>query len=187
MVLPLDDYSSDPGQVFFTEGMTEALISELARLDALSVVSRTSVMQYRGTRRALPDIAEELGVGAILEGSVLRDAGFVRITVQLVDARTDRHLWSESYQRPEREILKLQSEVARAVASEIQMELAPGEATRTRAAVNPEAYESYLKGAHFIDSLSAAEHASAIKYFEQAVEQDPNYAPGWAMLSFAYT
>ncbi len=185
-VLPLENLSGDSEQEFFTDGMTEAVIANLARLASLSVVSRTSVMQYRGTRKALPEIANELGVGAIIEGSVLRVDDTVRITVQLIDARTDRHLWSESYQRPLREVLQLQSEVARAIAVQVQMELALDE-QETAAPVDPVAYENFLKAMHLINSLSPAEHARSVGYFREAIRADPEYAPAWAGLALAQT
>lgn len=187
-VLPLDNYSGDPEQQFFADGMTEALISDLARLASLSVVSRTSVMQYRGTRKALPQIARELGVGAIIEGSVVRDGEDVRITVQLIDARSDRHMWTDSYHRPQREILTLQREVARAIAHQVQMELAPEEdRAAQRPSVDPQAYESYLKGMHFLGSLSPGEHQTAVKFFRESIDLDPDYAAAWAGLAFVYT
>ena len=124
-VLPLDDLSGDAAQEYFTAGMTEALISNLAKLASLDVVSRTSVLQYRGTRKSMAEIARELGVDTVLEGSVLRAGESVRITVQLIDARTDRHLWTQSYERDLRDVLALQREVAEAVAHEIQLQLTP--------------------------------------------------------------
>ncbi|MEE9280986.1 MAG: adenylate/guanylate cyclase domain-containing protein [Myxococcota bacterium] len=186
-VLPLENLSGDPEQQFFTDGMTEAVIANLARLASLSVVSRTSVMQYRGTRKALPEIARELGVGAIIEGSVLRAGDNVRITVQLIDARTDRHLWSESYERPQREVLRLQSEVARAIARQVQMELVPADEETDAAPVDPVAYENFLRAMYFMDSLTPAEHERASRYFREAIRADPEYAPAWAGLSFAQT
>jgi TolB-like protein len=129
-VLPLENLSGDPEQDYFADGMTDALIGELAKLGALDVISRTSVMQYKGAHRPLREIAGELGVDGIIEGSVLRDGEEVRITAQLIDARSDHHLWSDSYQRELRAVLAIQSEVARAVARQIELSLTPGEAAR---------------------------------------------------------
>ena len=185
-VLPLENLSGDPEQQYFTDGMTEAVIANLARLGSLSVVSRTSVMQYRGARKSLPEIAEELGVGAVIEGSVLRAGDLVRITVQLIDARSDMHLWAESYERPRREVLKLQDEVARAIAREIQMELVSGDQA-TGDPVNPAAYENHLRAMHLLASLTSSEHKLAVQYFKKAIHEDPVYAPAWAGLAFVYT
>jgi TolB-like protein/class 3 adenylate cyclase len=188
-VLPLEDLSGDPEQEFFVAGMTEALIADLAKIASLSVVSRTSVMRYAGARKALPEIAEELGVDAIVEGSVLRAGDDVRITAQLIDARTDRHLWSESYQRHLSDVLTLQSEVARAIAGEVRLTLAPGQAGRLEepGRVEPAAYVAYLRGVHFLQKQGASNHRRAVGYFERAVEIDPAYALAWARLADAYT
>ena len=118
-VLPLDNLSGDPEQDYFSDGMTEALISELAQIRSLRVKSRTSVMRYKSTRMSLPEIAEELEVEGVVEGSVLRDGDRIRITLQLIDARTDNHLWAQSYERDLRDVLKLQGEVARTVARQV--------------------------------------------------------------------
>ncbi|MCZ6784127.1 MAG: hypothetical protein O7G30_12545, partial [Proteobacteria bacterium] len=183
-VLPLANLSGDPSQDYFAAGMTEALIGDLARSAALSVVSRTSVMQYHGAERPLPEIAAELGVDTVLEGTVLRVGDSVRITAQLLDARTDRHLWSGSYERDLRDVLALQRDVARAIASEIQLELAPAAETRP---VNPAAYEAYLQGRHLVHLQGAINHVKGISLLERAVELDPDYAPAWAQLSVGYT
>ncbi len=188
-VLPLENLSGDPEQEYFTAGMTEALISDLAKIASLSVVSRTSVMQYAGARKPLPEIALELGADEVVEGSVLRAGRGVRVSVQLIDARRDRHLWSQSYERDLSDILRLQSEVARAVAREVQLKLAPTDQaslTSTRP-VNPEAYEAYLKGLYLFGKQGASNHRRAIQLLEQAVEADPDSAPAWAALAIGYT
>src|SRR5437660_9517467 len=145
-VLPLENLSRDPEQEYFTDGLTEALITSLAKISALSVVSRTTAMHYKGVHRRLPEIARELQVDGIVEGTVLRSGERVRISVQLIEARTDRHLWAESYDRDLRDVLALQTEVARGVAKEVQVRLTPREQerlARTRL-LDPESYDSYL-------------------------------------------
>src|SRR6266853_5273233 len=147
-VLPLENLSHDPEQEYFAEGLTEALITTLAKIGELRVVSRTSAMHYRGVRRPLREIAQELGVDAVVEGTVLRAGGRVRITAQLIDAAKETHLWAESYERDLRDVLALQSEVAQAIAREIRVKLTPVDQARFAEArpVDPEAYEAYLKG-----------------------------------------
>jgi adenylate cyclase len=188
-VLPLENLSGEAAQEFFTDGMTEALISHLAQIASLSVVSRTSVMQYAGIRMPLPEIARKLGVDAVVEGSVLRAGDDVRITVQLIDARSDRHLWSESYQRDLRDVLTLQSEVARAIAAQIKLTLDPAEAARLadQQTVHPAAYEAFLRGSYLLKRQGATNHAKSVELLEQAVALDPDYAPAWARLADGYT
>ena len=188
-VLPLDNLSGQKDQEYFTVGMTEAIISQLAKIASLSVVSRTSVMQYTGVRMPMAEIASKLGVDAVVEGSVLRVDDVVRITVQLIDARSDSHLWTESYERNLRDVLALQGEVARAIAREIQLVLSPADRERlfiTRP-VNPEAYEAFLKGSYFQRQQGASNHARAVEFLERAVALDPEYAPAWAALASGYT
>ena len=165
------------------------MISRLAKIASLSLVSRTSVMQYAGIQMPLPEIARKLGVDAVIEGSVLRAGDLVRITVQLIDARSDRHLWSESYERDLRDVLTLQSEVARAIAREVQLVLAPADQAdlATSETVDPTAYEAYLKGAYFLKRSGAVNHAKAVEHLERAVAVDPDYAPAWARLADGYT
>ncbi len=188
-VLPLENLSGQKDQEYFTVGMTEAVISQLAKIASLSVVSRTSVMQYTGVRMPMAEIASKLGVDAVVEGSVLRVDDVVRITVQLIDARNDRHLWAESYERNLRDVLMLQSEVARAIAREIQLVLSPADRESLAIArpVNPEAYEAFLKGSYFQKQQGASNHARAVEFLERAVALDPEYAPAWAALSSGYT
>ncbi len=188
-VLPLENLSNDPGQEYFTAGMTEALTSDLAKLAAFDVVSRASVLQYRGAPKPMAQIARELDVDAVVEGSVLRAGGAVRITVQLIDARTDRSLWSRSYERNLTDVLALQRQVAEAIATQIQLELAgdAGAPGRTARPVDPAAYEAYLKGRFFLAKSTRKSHAQAVDYLEEAVRIDPEYAPAWAGLSVGYT
>ncbi|MDX1645489.1 MAG: serine/threonine-protein kinase, partial [Thermoanaerobaculia bacterium] len=179
-VLPLDNLMNDPEQEYFVDGMTEALIASLAKLGELRVISRTSAMQYKGPDRPpLPEIARELGVDALIEGSVLRAEDRVRITAQLIDGRTDEHLWVETYDRPIEDVFAIHSEVARAVAAEVQIALSRDEASRLAAPeVKPAAQEAYLKGNYFLGRVgsdpSAAEQA--LRYFELAIEEDPTFA-----------
>ena len=186
-VLPLANLSGDPAQEYFADGMTEELITNLGKISALRVISRTSVMRYKKTEKPLPQIAKELNVDAVIEGSVLRAGNRVRITAQLIQASTDRHLWAETYDRDLRDILALQSEVARAIASEIKVKLTPQEQTRLASArpVNPEVYELWLKGRRHL--LTAGMHMKALEYFQQAIDLDPAYAPAHAGISVAYS
>jgi TolB-like protein/DNA-binding winged helix-turn-helix (wHTH) protein/Flp pilus assembly protein TadD len=185
-VLPLENLSGDPEQEYFADGMTDALISDLGKIEALRVISRTSVMQYKQVRKPLPEIARELDVDAVIEGSVLRAGKQVRITVQLMRAEPEEQLWSQSYQRDLSEILALQREVARAIAREIKIVVTPEEETRLAGAraSNPGAYEAYLKGRY--QNSTAKGTKLAIEYFQQALEKDPNYAPAYAGLAQAY-
>jgi TolB-like protein/Tfp pilus assembly protein PilF len=177
-VLPLENLSRDPDEDYFADGMTEALITDLAKIGALKVISRTSVMRYKGTNKSLPEIAKELKVGAVVEGSVLRVGQRVRITAQLIHAASDTHLWAESYDRDLQDVLLLQSEVARTIAKEIQVAVTPEESRLLAAArpVNPEAYEAYLKGRFHWYKLSREHIDIALEYFELALEKDPKYA-----------
>ena len=181
-VLPFDNVSRDPAQEYFADGMTEALISDLARLKALRVISRTSAMKYKGVHKALPDIARELNVDAILEGSALLVGKRVRISVRLVSARTDETLWSDRHDGDLEDVLDLQSRVAETIAKEIAVQVTPREATRMakRKAVNPEAHIEYLKGRH--NSVAGSPQATelSLRHFHRALELDPSYAPAWA-------
>ncbi len=181
-VLPLDNVSRDPAQEYFADGMTEALISDLARLKALRVISRTSAMKYKGVQKALPDIARELNVDAILEGSALLVGKRVRISVRLVSARTDDTLWSDRYDGDLEDVLDLQSRVAATVAKEIELQLTPGEEKHLarRQAVNPEAHIEYLKGRYELQAGSPQATELALRFFRRALELDPNFAPAWA-------
>ncbi len=177
-VLPLENLSGDPEQDYFVDGMTETLITELSKISALKVISRQSVMRYKGTDKPLPEIARELNVDAVVEGSALHIGERVRITVQLIEAASDRNLWAENYDRELRDVLALHSEVARAIAREILITVTPEEEARlahTRP-VQPEAYEAYLKGRVYLHKLAPEQLETAMQYFQLAREKDPNYA-----------
>jgi len=188
-VLPLEELSDEAGRDYFADGMTEALITDLAKIKALRVISRTSAMQYKGVRKPLPEIARELNVDAVVEGSVLRSGGRVRITAQLIYAATDQHLWAESYERDLRDVLSLQREVARAVANEIQIQLTPQEQVRlsTARTVDPEAYQLYLKGRFYWNKRTEADLKRGIEYFQQAIDLDPNYALAYPGMADCYS
>jgi TolB-like protein/Tfp pilus assembly protein PilF len=177
-VLPLENMMGDSEQDYFVAGMHEALITELSKIGALTVISRTSAMRYRNTDKSVPEIARELGVDALIEGSVLRAGNQVRITAQLIEAATDRNLWADNFDRELRDILALHSEVARAIAREIKIAVTPEETRRLASArpVNPEAYEAYLKGWFHLYKLTPESLDIALQYFELALEKDPNYA-----------
>ena len=187
-VLPLDNLSGDPAQDYFADGITEALIADLAKIGALRVISRTSVMQYKGGRKPLAEIARELNVDAVIEGSVQRSGDRVRITAQLIHAPTDRHLWAESYERDLRDILALQSEVARTIAGEIRVKLNPQEQVRLAGnrQVNPEAYDYFLRGNFYFNRGSEADWQKAIEMLERAVAADPSFAEAWGSLALTY-
>jgi TolB-like protein len=182
VVLPLTNLSSDPEQEYFADGMTEILIANLAKVRALRIVSRTSAMRYKGSNSSLPEIAEELNIDAVVEGSVLRAGQRVRITIQLIRAATDEHLWAESYERDVQDVLLLQSEVAQAVTREIQVAVTPEENRILASArrVNPEAYDAYLKGRFHFWKASPEDLDKALEYYNLALEKDPDYAMAYA-------
>ena len=187
-VLPLENLSHDPEQEYFADGMTEELITDLGKIGALRVISRTSVMRYKGTKKPLPEIARELNVDALVEGTVLRSGDRVRVTVNLLHARTDRHLWAETYERNTRDVISLQDEVAQSVAREIKIALSPAESSRlaTVRKVKPEAYELYLKGRYHYFKWTPEDFRKAIDYFQKAIEADPGWAPPYAGLATSY-
>ena len=180
-VLPLQNLSGDPEQEYFADGLTEALMTDLAKIGALKVISRRSVMRYKGSDKPLEEIAAELDVDAIVEGSALRVGDRVRITAQLIDPETNQALWADSYERDLQDVLLLQSEVAQAIAAEIRVALTPEETTRLASArpVNPEAHEAYLKGVFHWQKLTPEDLDAALSYFELALEKDPDYAPAY--------
>jgi serine/threonine protein kinase/tetratricopeptide (TPR) repeat protein len=188
-VLPFENVSRDPSQEYFADGMTEALISELARLKALRVISRTSAMRYKGSPKALPEIARELNVSAILEGSALLVGKRVRISAQLISARSDETLWADRYDGDLEDVLDLQSRVAEAVAKEIQVHVTPKEAKRLakrQAAVNPEAHVEYLKGRHTAAATSPQAIELSLRYYDRALKLDPTFAPTWAGIAHCH-
>jgi TolB-like protein/DNA-binding winged helix-turn-helix (wHTH) protein len=187
-VLPLENLSHDPEQEYFADGMTDELITALAKISALRVISRTSVMQYKGTTKPVPQIARELNVDAVLEGTVTRDQGRVRITAQLIAAAPERHLWAEKYEAGLSEVLAVQDAVAKAVAHEIQIKVTPRERTllATPRAVDPAAYEAYLKGRYLWERPTEENLKKSREHLEQAIEKDPGYALAWAGLADTY-
>ncbi len=187
-VLPLANLSNDPGQEYFADGMTEELISDLAKIQPLRVISRTSVMQYRNANKSLPQIAKELQVDAVVEGSVIRSGNKVRITAQLIEAPTDRHLWAETYDRDMKDVLSLQREVADAIVQQVQIHLTPEQKAELAPSrqVDPAAYEDFLKGRYYWNKRTADSLSTALDYFQQAVKKDPTYAPAYAGLADTY-
>jgi len=186
-VLPLRNLSGDPAQEYFADGMTEALITELAKIPGLKVISRTSIMQYADSHKKLPQIAHELGVDAIVEGAAVRSGNRFRITAQLVRGATDQHIWAESYERDLRDLVALQDEVSRTIARQIQKELAPSEQPLAiSSAVSPQAREDYLKGLYLWNLRSESGYLKAIDYFQAAVTESPQYAQAYAGAADAY-
>lgn len=187
-ILPLTNLSGDPEQEYFADGMTEELTTDLGQVSALRVISRTSAMHYKGTKKTLPEIARELHVDAVVEGSVERSGGKVRITAQLIEAPTDKHLWASNYDRDLRDVLALQAEVARAIASEVNIKLTPQEQVHLAKAriVKPEAHEAYMKGLFELHKQRGESIEQAIQYFQQAIVLDPGDALAYAGLADAY-
>lgn len=187
-VLPLESLSSDASQDYFADGMTDELISDLGQISALRVISRTSVMTYKHAHKPLPQIARELNVDAVVEGTVVRSGDQVRITAQLIQAVTDKHLWSQSYEGDIRNTLALQNQVASAIADQIRINLNPQEraALKTAKVVDAEAYQSYLKGRFFWNKRTADGLRAALAYFNQAIEEDPKYAQAYSGLADTY-
>ncbi len=187
-VLPLENLTGDAAQEYFADGMTEALITDLSKIGALTVISRTSVMPYKGTGMSLPEIARELGVDALVEGSVQREGNIVLVTAQLIEAATDRHLWADRFERELTSILSLQGEVARAIAGEIEIQLTPQESERLTATreINPETFELYLKGSFELNKGTPEGYRNGLGFFHQAVEADPTDPLAYAALGEAY-
>jgi len=184
-VLPLENLSRDPEQEYFVEGLTEALITTLAKIGELRVVSRTSVLMYKTARKPLPEITRELQVDGIVEGTVLRSGDRVRISVQLIEAKSDKHLWAESYDRDLRDVLALHSEVAQAIAREIRVTLTPQEQAHLAhtKSVDPEAYEAYLKGRYHWNRRTGDGLPKAARYFREAIAKDSNFAAAYSGLA----
>jgi TolB-like protein/DNA-binding winged helix-turn-helix (wHTH) protein/Tfp pilus assembly protein PilF len=187
-VLPLENIAATPGQEYLADGMTDELIASLAKVRSLHITSRTSSMQYKGTRKPLSEIARELNVDAVVEGTVQRSGGNVRITAELVQASSDRALWAETYENQVGDILALQQQVANATVRQIQIELTPQEQQALTAAqsISPEAYEDYLKGKYYWNRRSEAALTKAIGYFELATKDEPQYALAYAGLADCY-
>ena len=189
-VLPLENLSGDPSQEYFADGMTEELITDLAKVSVLRVISRTSVMRYKGTKKSLPEIARELNVDGIVEGSVMRSGNRVRITAQLLHAPTDKHLWAEAYERDLGDVLRLQNEVAQAIAQQVRAQLTPQQQARFRSAssVNPDAYEAYLRGRYYLSNQFTTEQPlnMAKSYFEESIREDPGFALAYSGLADSY-
>jgi len=178
-VLPLENLSGDSKQDYFADGMTEELITQVSKFGNLKVISRTSVMQYKGSKKSLPQIAGELHVDAVVEGAVQLVDNRIRITAQLVDGATDEHIWAETYDRDLSNVLLLQSEVAADIAKQIDLELTPQQQLRFNASahpVNPDAYQSYLLGRYYWNMRTGAGLAKAGQYFADAIQKDPNFA-----------
>jgi len=189
VVLPFENLSGDKDQQYFTDGMTDELIAHLAKIRSLRVISRTSAMEYKGTQKTLSEIARDLNVDAVVEGTVLRSGNRVRITAELVQAATDRHLWAETYESPLGDILTLQSRVATAIANEIRINLTPEEQQRLAStrSVSTEGYEDYLKGRYYWNKRSEEGLNKAIEYFQLATQKDPHSALAFAGLADGYS
>src|SRR5467141_212963 len=189
VVLPLENLSKDPEEEYFTDGMTDQLITNLAQIGALRVISRTSAMRYKGTKKSLPEIARELHVDAVVEGAVMWVGARVRISAQLIEAHTDHHLWAASYERDLRDVLSMQEEVTRAIVSEIRVKLTAQEQARlaNRHPINPEAYKLYLNGHYHWNKRSLEGFQKAIEYFQLAAAKDPAYALAYVGLADTYT
>ena len=189
-VLPLENLSGDPSQDYFADGMTEQLITDLAKVGSLRVISRTSVMRYKNTKKSLPEIARELNVEGIVEGSVMRSGNRVRITAQLLHAPADKHLWAEAYERDLGDVLRLQNEVAEAIAQQVRAQVTPQQEVRLRSApaVNPDAYEAYLRGRYYLSNkFTMAEPLNTAKsYFEDSIRKDPGFALAYSGLADSY-
>ena len=188
VVLPLQNLSGDPSQDYFADGMTDELTTQLARIGGIRVSSRTSAMHYRNTQRRLPEIARELKVDAVVEGSVVRAGNRIKLTAQLIDASSDRHLWADSYERNLEDVLSLQVEVARDVAEQIRAKLGPEDETRLAKSrpVNPEAFEAYFKGRYFWNKRTEPDIRKALIYFRDAIDKDPEYAQAYVGLADCY-
>jgi TolB-like protein/Tfp pilus assembly protein PilF len=187
-VLPLQHFSNDSAHDYFADGMTDALITNLAQVQALRVISRTSVMRFKGSRQPLPEIARQLGADAILQGSVQRSGNRVNITIQLVDGTSDHHIWAREYERDLSDVLKLQGELARAVAGEIRARITPEERARLASAqtIDPVAHEAYLLGRYHAWKMNDEDLRRAIAHFKRAISIHPRYAAAYADLSLAW-
>ncbi|HET7893151.1 MAG TPA: protein kinase [Candidatus Sulfotelmatobacter sp.] len=189
-VLPMENLSRDPGQEYFVDGMTDELTTDLSKIGALRVISRTSAMHYKGTNKTLPEIARELKVDGVVEGSVMRSGDRVRITAQLIHADTDEHIWGETYERDMGDVLRLQAEVAQTIAQQVRVQLTPQQKARLDSAprVDPAAYDAFLQGrSYFVWGSNSVEgFRAAQRFFQQAIEKDPNLALAYVGLADSY-
>jgi TolB-like protein/thioredoxin-like negative regulator of GroEL len=187
-VLPLRNLSGDPEQEYFSDGMTDELITELAKIGSLRVISHTSVERYKNTRLSVSEISRDLNVDALLEGSVLKWGDKIRVTSQLIDARTDRHIWADSYERNDRDILALQGELALRIAIEVGVNLTSSDESRlvSNRTVDPAAHDAYLKGHFYWNKLTCTDFEKALRYFQEAAARDPGFAPAQASIAFSY-
>ena len=189
MVLPLENLSGNSEEEYFADGMTDALIGDLARISSLHVISRTSSMHYKGTKKSLPEIAREINVDAVVEGTVQRSGDRVVIRAQLIHAATDRHLWVGDYSRSMNDVLDLQSEIAQAIARQVQIQMTPADQARLQSsrAVRPKAFDDYLQGRYLFWNKRTEENLNrAIEFFQSAIKEDPNYAPAYVGLADCY-
>jgi TolB-like protein/Tfp pilus assembly protein PilF len=187
-VLPLENLSGDREQEYFADGMTAELITELGKISSIRVISRTSVMRYKGVRKPLAQIARELNVDAVVEGEVLRSNNRVRVTAQLIDTAEDKHIWAEAYDRDLRDVVGLQGDVAQSIANAIRARVTPAELARINPGrrVDPDAYEAYLKGRYFFEKRTSEGMYKGLEYFQQAIRKDPRYAEAYAGLAMTY-
>jgi len=187
-VLPLQNHSGDPSQEYLADGLTEALVSDLAQIRSLRVISRTSIMTYKGTKKKLPEIARELNVDAVVEGSVMRSGDHVQVTAQLIEAPTDTHLWAETYEGSQRDLLVLQNRMAQAIVQQVRVALTPEEKLRlaTLHLVSPESHEDYLQGRYFWNRRTPAALLASLEFYEKATKADPNSAEAYAAMAIAY-
>jgi TolB-like protein/Flp pilus assembly protein TadD len=187
-ILPLENLSHDPEQEYFADGLTDSLITDLGKMSTLRVISRTSVMQYKRTQKSLPQIARELNVDAAVEGTVQRSGSRIRITAQLLEARTDRHLWAETYERDFGDVIRLERQMAVAIAHEVTGRLTPGQETRLARSgtTNAQAYDAYLRGRSLFSQRTEEPVTAAVGYFEQALREDPHFALAYSGLADCY-
>ena len=187
-VLPLENLSGDPAQEYLADGLTDELITHLAKLGSLKVISRTSVMQYKSAHKPLPEIARALNVEGIVEGSVVRSGGKVRVTVQFIRAANDQHLWAEDYERDSGDLIDLQREIARAITQQIALNLNSEQQAyfAQRTLHDPELNEAYLRGLFFWDKRTEPDLRRAIQNFNLAISRDPGFAPAYAGVANSY-
>jgi TolB-like protein/Flp pilus assembly protein TadD len=184
VVLPFENLSPDPDQEYFSDGLTEEVISDLSKVRVLRVISRSSAMTFKGTSKRIPEIARDLGVQYVLEGSVRKAGNSLRITAQLIDARSDAHIWAEKYSGTLDDVFDIQEKVSRAIVEALKLSLSPEE--KHRRPVDPQAHEAYLKGRFYWNKRTGSDLQRAIQYFDQAIAKDPSYALAYAGLASTY-